>query len=75
MAKVLIIDDDELICEMLSLMVEDMGHSASYRMTIEDGFKAASSDAYDVVFLDIRMPTGTGSSCCRASTNCRHSPR
>jgi len=60
MAKVLIIDDDELICEMLSLMVEDMGHSASYRMTIEDGFKAASSDAYDVVFLDIRMPDGNG---------------
>ena len=30
MAKVLIIDDDELICEMLSLMVEDMGHTPSY---------------------------------------------
>ncbi len=60
MAKVLIIDDDELICEMLSLMVEDMGHSPSYRLTIEEGFKAASSDPFDVVFLDIRMPDGSG---------------
>ncbi len=60
MAKVLIIDDDELICEMLSLMVEDMGHSPSYRLTIEEGFKAASSEPFDVVFLDIRMPGASG---------------
>ena len=62
MAKVLIIDDDELICEMLSLMVEDMGHSPSYRLTIEEGFKR-SSEPFDVVFLDIRCRTGTGSIC------------
>src|SRR5208282_1476466 len=60
MAKVLIIDDDELICEMLSLMVEDMGHTPSYALTIESGFKKASSEPFDVVFLDIRMPDGNG---------------
>ena len=60
MAKVLIIDDDEMICEMLSLMVEDMGHSPSYTMTIEEGFKRASSEDFDVIFLDIRMPDGNG---------------
>lgn len=60
MAKALIIDDDELICEMLSLMVEDMGHSASYKLTIGEGFKAASSEPFDVIFLDIRMPDGNG---------------
>jgi two-component system NtrC family response regulator len=60
MAKVLIIDDDELICEMLSLMVEDMGHTPSYTMTITDGFKKASSEEFDVIFLDIRMPDGNG---------------
>jgi len=60
MAKVLIIDDDELICEMLSLMVEDMGHTPSYTLTIEEGFKRASSEEFDVIFLDIRMPDGNG---------------
>jgi two-component system, NtrC family, response regulator len=60
MAKVLIIDDDELICEMLSLMVEDMGHTPSYTMTIDEGFKKASSEEFDVIFLDIRMPDGNG---------------
>ena len=60
MAKVLIIDDDELICEMLSLMVEDMGHTPSYTMTIEEAFRKASSEEFDVIFLDIRMPDGNG---------------
>ncbi len=50
MAKVLVIDDDELICEMLSLMVEDMGHTPSHTLTIEEGFKRASSEEFDVYF-------------------------
>ncbi len=60
MANVLVIDDDELISEMLCLMVEDMGHRASYALTIQDGITKASSEAFDVVFLDIRMPDGNG---------------
>lgn len=60
MANVLIIDDDEMICEMLSLMVEDMGHASSYALTMKDGFQKASSEGYDIIFLDIRMPDGNG---------------
>jgi two-component system, NtrC family, response regulator len=60
MANVLIIDDDELICEMFSLMVEDLGHAASHELTLKAGFERASSEDFDVVFLDIRMPDGNG---------------
>ena len=60
MARVLIVDDDELICEMLSFVVEDMGHSVSSATTVETGFKKASSEAFDVIFLDIKMPDGNG---------------
>jgi len=60
MARVLIVDDDELIGEMLSFMVEDMGHSASSATTLKVGFEKASSDNFDVIFLDIRMPDGNG---------------
>jgi two-component system NtrC family response regulator len=60
MAQVLIVDDDELICEMLSCVVEDMGHSVSSATTVETGFKKASSEAFDVIFLDIKMPDGNG---------------
>jgi two-component system, NtrC family, response regulator len=60
MANVLIIDDDEMICEMLGLMVEDLGHSFSYERTLHDGFERASQEEFDVIFLDIRMPDGNG---------------
>jgi two-component system, NtrC family, response regulator len=60
MANVLIIDDDELICEMFSLMVEDLGHKASHELTLRGGFEKASAGDFDVVFLDIRMPDGNG---------------
>ncbi len=60
MARVLIVDDDELICEMLSFMVEDKGHSASSATTLKAGFEKASSEDFDVIFLDIRMPDGNG---------------
>lgn len=60
MARVLVIDDDDLICEMLCCMVEDMGHSASSAMTLKTGFEKASSGSFDVIFLDISMPDGSG---------------
>jgi|UniRef100_A0A7C5AK36 two-component system NtrC family response regulator len=60
MAKVLIIDDDEMFCEMLSDMIRDMGHEVKYTHSLGEGVKEALSGAYDVAFLDVRMPDGSG---------------
>ncbi len=60
MGKVLIIDDDELFCEMLSEMVNDMGHGVKFTHSLNDGIIEAVNGAYDVVFLDVRMPDGSG---------------
>ena len=60
MAKILIIDDDEGVCETLSGVVEQMGHNASSVSTLTHGLERISSGAFDVVFLDVRMPDGNG---------------
>ncbi|NVM22503.1 MAG: sigma-54-dependent Fis family transcriptional regulator [Desulfobacterales bacterium] len=60
MAKVLIIDDDKMICDMLSRMVGRMGHDAAYTLTLTHGMKEVSSGTFDVVFLDVCMPDGNG---------------
>ncbi len=60
MARVLIIDDDEIISEMLSDMVSIWGHDAATAGTLEEGLEKVRSDSYDVVFLDIRLPDGSG---------------
>lgn len=60
MAKVLIIDDDEMIVDMLSRMVRHMGHEAVSALTLREGLAKASSEPIDVVFLDVWMPDGNG---------------
>jgi two-component system, NtrC family, response regulator len=60
MAKVLIIDDDEMFSEMLSEIVTRMGHAATKALTLKEGFAATRAEPFDVVFLDIRLPDGNG---------------
>ena len=60
MAKILIIDDDRMLCDMLFLHLERMGFEASYTHTLEAGIEKLSATDYDVVFLDVRLPDGNG---------------
>ena len=60
MANILIIDDDEMFGELLSDMVTDLGHHPVHVSTLQSGLQEAASGAYDVIFLDVRMPDGSG---------------
>ncbi|MBV5339438.1 MAG: sigma-54-dependent Fis family transcriptional regulator [Deltaproteobacteria bacterium] len=62
MAKILIIDDDQLFCKSLSLVAQQKGHQATSVHTLADGF-AQSRQQYDVVFLDVNLPDGSGLDC------------
>ena len=59
-ARILIIDDELDICRMLTALVKDLGHDAIFATTLKDGLKAAQSGPFDLVFLDVRMPDGSG---------------
>lgn len=60
MAKVLIIDDDQGMCVILSAAVKRTGHEAISVNTLKDGWQAASLGTFDVVFLDVLLPDGNG---------------
>lgn len=60
MARVLVVDDDEMICEMIVTMVEEMGHEVECAGLIRDAFETSSRKSFDIVFLDIHMPDGNG---------------
>lgn len=60
MANVLIIDDDKLVCDSISNVVTSLGHRTSHAFNLQDGLTKARSGAFDVVFLDVRMPDGSG---------------
>ncbi len=60
MSKILIIDDDHHICEVLAKRFKRMDHEVVCSLTLKDGLDKVSSDECDVVFLDVNLPDGNG---------------
>ena len=60
MANILIIDDDPLICETIGNVVKRMGHEAACAHSLREGLEKLGSRLSDVVFLDVRLPDGSG---------------
>lgn len=60
MAHIFIIDDDKTLCEMLRHHIEDLGHAVVYAHTLKEGLKETASKDFDVVFLDVYLPDGSG---------------
>lgn len=60
MARILVVDDDELLVELVTFTLESHGHEV---LTAEDGAEAielATSEQPDVVVLDGMMPGADG---------------
>ncbi|MBU1230565.1 MAG: sigma-54 dependent transcriptional regulator [Proteobacteria bacterium] len=60
MPRVLIVDDDPMLCEALALAVQQMGFEAETAVTLKGGMLKARSGDFDVVVLDVRLPDGNG---------------
>lgn len=60
MSKVLIIDDDPLICEVLRRAAEDAGHTVATAINGRVGLENAVAFQPDVVVTDIFMPDKEG---------------
>lgn len=59
-AKILIIDDDQELCNVLSAQIASLGHEANATYTLQEGYSISLSEKYDVIFLDVRLPDGNG---------------
>jgi two-component system NtrC family response regulator len=60
MAKILIIDDEETMCQSLSLVGRRSGHDTICANTLAAGLEKAWSEPVDLIFLDVRLPDGNG---------------
>ncbi len=60
MARILIIDDDPYIQEVLADNAEKLGHEPAAVGTLADGWRQLDASAFDLVFLDVRLPDGNG---------------
>lgn len=60
MAKILIIDDDQILAEMLVGQLENGGHEAVAAYCLADGLALLNQSFFDVVLLDVQLPDGNG---------------
>ncbi len=60
MAHVLIIDDDQMLCEMVSRKMHNLGHQTVSAHTLSQGLSTVSDAAFDLILLDVRLPDGSG---------------
>jgi two-component system NtrC family response regulator len=60
MARVLIIDDDQGVCNMLADMIHRLDHEAWCAQTLQEGLEQSSNQYFDAVFLDVNLPDGNG---------------
>jgi two-component system NtrC family response regulator len=74
MANILIIDDDHLMCQSLSLVTRQKGHEATSSHTLADGLIKNKTQSFDVIFLDVNMPDGNGLDCIQQLLNHSEAP-
>ncbi len=59
-AHILIVDDDKMFGKMLSHKVKSMGHLVHYADTLSEAYSISRQQAFDVIYLDVNMPDGSG---------------
>lgn len=58
--NILVIDNEEVICDACHLVLTERGHHVDYCKTGTSGLQTASRGGYDLVLLDIKLPDMDG---------------
>ena len=54
--QILVIDDEQVICDACRLVLSERGHTVSHCITGQEGLKALEANAYDLILLDMKLP-------------------
>ncbi|MDF1615531.1 sigma-54-dependent transcriptional regulator [Desulfurivibrio dismutans] len=60
MARILVVDDDPMICSVLSDFVSSQGHEAVVALRLQEAMGKLEQARPDLVFLDVNLPDGSG---------------
>lgn len=58
--RILVVDDEMVICSGCRMILENLGHSVETCMTCSDGIDAITNNHYDLVLLDLKLPDHEG---------------
>lgn len=65
MSRILVVDDDELVRELVSHQLAAAGHEVASEVDGEAGLTAALEGGFDLILLDTMMPRLSGVDVCR----------
>ncbi|WP_394821874.1 response regulator transcription factor [Pendulispora albinea] len=65
MSRILLVDDDEALLEVLTMAFADAGHAVTTAIDGVDGLGAAARDRPDAIVSDVNMPRLDGFALCR----------
>ena len=60
MANLLVVDDDHLVSDSLSRVIQSLGHIADTAGSVNEANQKIRSGSFDLVFCDVRFPDGSG---------------
>ncbi|MFW5837153.1 MAG: sigma-54-dependent transcriptional regulator, partial [Desulfovibrionaceae bacterium] len=60
MSRIVIIDDNDLLCETLLDLVDELGHEGDFAKTLAQGMDLIHHQNPDLVLLDVKLPDGNG---------------
>lgn len=60
--KILIIDDERVLCDACELVLGEAGHTVDRCLTGEAGWRAIKGGDFDLVLLDLKLPDIDGTS-------------
>lgn len=74
MEKILIVDDENDIAELISDILEDEGYSTTIKNSGNDAIAEIKENDYDLILLDVMMPDISGTEVCANIRNYTSSP-
>lgn len=72
MAKVLVIDDEQGICELIQMALKTKGHDVRYSTTGSGGIQLFQEFAPDILLLDLTLPDMDGTDLARQVKETEH---
>jgi DNA-binding response OmpR family regulator len=63
--RLLLVDDDKDTCEALAGLLESSGYKTTTAATVEEGFRRARENEFDLIILDNWFKDGSGVELCK----------
>ncbi|NNF99331.1 MAG: sigma-54-dependent Fis family transcriptional regulator [Desulfobacteraceae bacterium] len=60
MARVLIVDDDDIFCTPFAMYLRGLGHTCELAINLQQGLSLAYDQNFDIIFLDVVLPDNNG---------------